>query len=130
MTAVPAAGVVLSGRQSPDVVAARDRIVAELRDAGLRATADPRNAQPPCVLVERPSMVPFGNFCANLRIQWVLHLLVKGPDNTETWDRLEGMRRRVWPLFVNEITGCDPDTYEINDTTSVASYRIQFEQVV
>lgn len=121
----------LIGRsQTPDVLASRDRIVQRLRDVGLRATADPRNAQPPCVLVERPSMVPFGNFCANLRIEWVLHLLVKGPDNTETWNRLEGMRRDVWPLFVNEITGCDADTYPINDTTDVASYRIQFEQVL
>ena len=129
MTA-PAVATVAAGRSGPDVVRLRDDWVQMLRGTGLRATADPRNAQPPVALLQRPSMVPFGRFCEGLRIEWVLHLLVKGPDNSETWNLLEQMRRTVWPLLSNTITGCDADTYKINDTTDVASYRIQFEQVV
>lgn len=121
---------VAAGIRTRRVREERDRIVALLRSSGLRATADPRNAQLPVALLQRPNMVPLGNACQNLRIEWTLHLLVKGGDNAATWDRLEDMREAVWPLLLNQITSCDADTYPINDTTEIPAYRITFETVL
>ena len=113
-----------------DVLDEAQRIVDRLRQAGLRATADPRNAQPNCCLLERPSMVPLGTYCENLRVEWTLHLLVKGGDNTATWRLLEDMRQQVWDVLKTTITSCEPDTYHVNDTTEIPAYRITFETAI
>lgn len=113
------------------ITAERDRLLALLATSGLRVTDDPRVAKsPPVVFLTRPSCVPLGNNCENLRIQWTLHLITKSPDNSVSWDRLEEMREAVWHLLKNQITTCDPDTYQLNETTEAAAYRITFETVI
>ena len=122
--------VLVSGVGTHDVTVERDRIIAQLRATGLRVTADPRNVQMPVVFLQRCAMVPLGNACQNLRIEWTAWLIAKGPDNLDAWDRLEQMRQKVWPVLLNKITACDPQTFPINETTEAPAFRLTFETVL
>lgn len=122
--------VIVSGVGAHNVSVERDRIVNDLRATGLRVTAEPRNAQLPVAFLQRCAMVPLGNACQNLRIEWTLWLIVKGPDNLDSWDRLERMRQQVWPVLLNKITACDPETFALNETTEAPAFRLRFETVL
>jgi hypothetical protein len=64
-------------------------IVADLTAAGLRATADARNANPPCVLVVPPGRSYDVNY--GYSAEWHLWVLAPGEGTADTWKALDSM---------------------------------------
>lgn len=75
-------------------------IVKSLTDAGIRATADPRRVDPPCVLVV-PESAEFETNCTGQgTTNWVLHVLAGQPGGMEAMRNLASMTAEV--LTVNQ----------------------------
>lgn len=64
-------------------------IVGLLDAAGVRATADPRSAQPPCVLVTPPAR-DYTLGCG-YSADWRLMALVPGPGSADAWAALDAL---------------------------------------
>lgn len=104
-------------------------LVDGLRKVGLRATNDPRNVNPPCLLLDRPSLLPVGNGC-NRQVEWVLHAIVTGGDNALSWRSLDEMVQQVFALHGAQVTACTPETWPLNDTTDAPAYRIELQTII
>lgn len=65
-----------------------DDVVAELVDAGVRCTSDPRNVAPPCVLVELDSVEPMTACTGRARL--TLRAIAPGPGSGDALGWLWG----------------------------------------
>lgn len=68
--------------------AAADEVVGSLTDLGIRATLDPRDANPPCVVVREAEITP--GLLDGWRVTWQLDLIAgdagSGPTSTTLSD--------------------------------------------
>lgn len=95
-------------------------VVDQLADAGITAIVDPRNIQPPCVMVEPPiiTTVQSGTL---VQLDFPITVIAPPPGNR---DAIVGMLQTVDTIIgaVN-ITGGSPGSY-IAGTTDLPSYNL------
>lgn len=84
-------------------------LAAELTAAGVRATADPRSAHPPCVLVPPP--VRRYDLNVGYSIEWRLYALAPGPGTADTYKALDGLVDAVAELVDVELA--EPGSYTL-----------------
>jgi hypothetical protein len=102
-------------------------IVEKLVGAGIVATADPRSATPPCVLVTPPAKT-YDVGCG-FTATWQLWCLAPGTANADMWvtlDRLETAVSRVLNVARSTLA-----SYNLSaDNPSVPAYRVEFDEGV
>lgn len=95
-----------------------DYLVDQLTAAGLNATCDPRNVNPPCVLVEPPSLVVRNPATTELRFS--LLALVPPPGNLDAVRALLDMADAITEQ-VDNCTDGEPTTW---GPTDLPAYRM------
>lgn len=68
-------------------------LVDLLTAAGITATADPRSATPPCVLIQPPGKTY--DLGCGFTGEWKLIALVPGPGNADAWKALDALEAAV-----------------------------------
>jgi hypothetical protein len=100
-------------------------LVAALEAAGVHATADPRSATPPVVLVTPPDRV-FDITCG-YTARWNLYALAPGSGNADAHKLLDAMVDDLAELLPLETA--DPASYVLTpDQPPFAAYRCQFTE--
>jgi hypothetical protein len=102
-------------------------IVARLVNAGISATADPRSAVPPCVLLAPPSAA-FDHNCADSATgTWNAYALSPTTANADAWKALDALLAATAEVL--PIEHSDFVAYPLsNDSPPVPAYRIQFTE--
>lgn len=102
-------------------------IVDKLTGAGITATADPRSATPPCVLVSPPAKRY--DLACGFTAAWQLYCLAPGTGNADafiTLDRLETAVAQVLPVARSTLVA-----YVLSaDNPPLPAYRVEFDQGV
>jgi hypothetical protein len=104
-------------------------LVEELNavDDTVTATADPRAATPPCVLVV-PPRVTWDGYCNGTAL-WSVYALAPGPANLDAWQVLDGLLvivAKVCPVETHQFV-----SYSLAaDAPLLPAYQIQFTQSV
>lgn len=105
---------------SANITTTWDEVVSELNGAGLRVVADPRNIQPPCVIVEAPS-ISRGPSTHVLELEFPIAVVAPPPGNRDS---------ALWMLSIaDEIAGIypirdgAPGSYTIG-TTELPAYLL------
>lgn len=102
-------------------------IAADLTAAGVRATADARNTNPPCVLV----VPPHRDFDINYgySAEWHLWVLAPGEGTADTWRALDSMLDVLTARFPLE--SAEPGTQPpVGGITPLASYDCIFREPI
>lgn len=100
-------------------------IVGKLAAAGITATADPRSATPPCVLVPPPDRVY--DIGCGYTARWRLQVLAPGIGNADAHKALDALADAVAEVLPVErmLLG----SYVLgNDSPALPSYRIEFDE--
>jgi hypothetical protein len=100
-------------------------VVDALIAAGVDATADPRSATPPCVLVTPPRLT-FDIGCG-ATAAWSIWALAPGPANADAWLALDELLAGVRKAQLKPIERCTFVQYMLAaDAPPVPAYRIEF----
>lgn len=97
------------------------QITEALAAAGVRATCDPRNVNPPCVLVTPPALTQ--DLACNATAEWRLLLILPGPFNADAWAKADQIVDTVAAVF-------DLDRVTPNTTQDPPIYEMTFEEAV
>lgn len=101
-------------------------IAQRLVDAGIDATADPRGANPPCVLVTPPNGT-VDIMCGSASGTWALYALAPATGNLDAAKVLGEMLASV--VDVLAVERFDFVSYSLgNDNPPFPAYRIQFTE--
>lgn len=68
--------------------------VDELKAAGIRATADPRNLNLPCVIIGPPSIPELELSCGGTATQ-TAYVVGQAPGNLDTWKQIDDLAEKV-----------------------------------
>jgi hypothetical protein len=102
-------------------------IVDKLKAAGVNATADPRSATPPCVLVPPPDRV-YDVGCG-YTASWHVMALVPGVGNADAHKALDALADVV--AGVLPVERMTLTSYVLaNDAPALPGYRIEFDEGV
>lgn len=101
-------------------------LVAELVAAGVNATADPRSATPPCVLVTPPRRTY--DLGCGYSAEWNLWALVPNPGNADAHKALAAMVDEL--AAVLPITTADPGSYALGVGEPFPAYQCQFTEAL
>jgi len=100
-------------------------LVAELTAAGITATADPRSATPPCVLVAPPERTY--DLACGYTARWQLWALVPGAGNADAHKALDGLVDDV--AAVLPVERATLQSYVLSaEVPPLPAYRIEFEE--
>ena len=98
-------------------------IVAVLEDAGITATADPRAATPPCVLVPPPTRTY--DLGCGYTARWALVAMVPGIANADAHKAVDALADEV--AAVLPIERADLIAYSVDSAQQgVPAYRLEF----
>ena len=96
-------------------------------DDSVMATADPRGATPPCLLVV-PPVVVWDGYCTGTAT-WSVYALAPGPANLDAWQALDGLlaiAAKVIPVERHTFVA-----YSLSpDAPLLPAYQIQFTRGV
>lgn len=100
-----------------------------LTSHGVRATTNPKDVVPPCVLFTPPDTVDFDLGCGGTAVMRAL-VLVGGPGQLEAWQALE-----VFLPSVLEVLPVPPDqlrttTYAVDSSGPMPAYELSFTVLV
>jgi hypothetical protein len=100
-------------------------IVDRLTNAGIRATADPRSATPPCVLVPPPNRTY--DLACGYTARWSVWALAPGAANADAHKALDDLADAVADVLpVREMT---LSAYVLAaDAPALPGYRIDFDE--
>jgi hypothetical protein len=102
-------------------------LAAELEAAGIRATQDVRNANPPCVLVMPPTRQRVG--MCGWDTTWTLLCLAPGPDNADAWLALDELVDAV--AAVLPITAARPSGFSRTGAEpAIPAYECEMTEVL
>lgn len=102
-------------------------LAAELTTAGIRATADPRSATPPCVLIT-PAGRTFDLACG-YTAQWNLYALAPGTGNADAHKVLSELVDDL--AAVLPLESADPVSYVLSpDAPALPAFRCQFTEAL
>lgn len=100
-------------------------LVDKLTAQGIPATADPRSATPPVVLVAPPRRTY--DLGCGYTATWQLHALVPGVGNADAHKALDELVDQV--AVVLPVERVDLESYVLSpDSPPLPSYRIEFEE--
>lgn len=106
---------------------AAQAVVQKLTGAGVRATADPRSATPPCVLVTPPDRTY--DIGCGYTAQWRIFALAPNPLNADTHKVLDDLADAVAAVLPVERMALA--SYVLaNDAPALPAYRIEFDEGV
>lgn len=102
-------------------------LVDKLMAQGVNATADPRSATPPVVLVTPPRRTY--DLACGYTATWQLHALVPGAGNADAFKALDALVDQV--AAVLPVERADLEQYVLTpDSPALPAYRIEFEEGV
>lgn len=102
-------------------------LAAQLTAAGIRATHDVRNVNPPCVLVLPPDRTRVG--MCGWDVEWRALCLTPGPDNADAYAALDEMVDQVAELL--PITAARHVTFDRTGMEpSLPAYEIEWTEVL
>lgn len=101
-------------------------MVTELVEAGIRATMDTRNLNPPCTVVTPPSIVL--DSLAGGHATYVLYVVAPGPGNADAWRTIDAMAAEV--AMVLPIETIDPDQFGVDDTGALPAFRLSLTRSI
>jgi hypothetical protein len=79
------------------ITSAMQQNVQRLTEAGIRATLDPRNLNPPCVIIGPPSVILDSN-CGGLATVSAM-VVGPGPGNLDAWRAIDDLAEQVGRLI-------------------------------
>jgi hypothetical protein len=102
-------------------------LAEKLKAAGINATADPRSATPPCVLVPPPERVY--ELSCGYTARWQLHALVPGTGNADAHKALDALADAVAnELDIERMT---LESYVLSaDNPPLPAYRIEYREAL
>lgn len=104
-------------------------ILAELKAAEINATNDPRNLNPPIVLIPPPAL-NLTEISRGAYASWSLLLLVPGPANADAWQALDGLLADVAEVLdVETVTPLGYTGYD-DQATPLPAYQITVEELI
>lgn len=99
----------------------------QLNASGIRATVDPRDAVPPCVLFTPPDQVRLDMGCAGSADLTAL-LLVPGPGQSDAWAALDATLPAVLEMLpVEQIRST---SYTLDASGPMPAYELTFTHLV
>lgn len=102
-------------------------IVDALEAAGIRATADPRSATPPVVLVTPPDRTY--DIACGYSARWSLFALVPGLGNADAHKAMDAMVDDIAAVIPLETA--EPASYILSpDAPALPAYRCQFTEAL
>ncbi len=101
-------------------------LAAALVAGGVRATADPRSALPPCVLVTPP--VRRYDLNAGYSVEWRLVCLAPAPGTADTWVALDGLVDAVEELVDVELAEPGSYTLPVAEGASLPAYILTVKE--
>jgi hypothetical protein len=99
-------------------------IVTALQAAGIRATNDPRNVNPPCVIVGPPSVVLDSN-CGGLAT-CTGYVIGPGAGNLDTWIAIDDLAERVGQVV--DVATITPAAYQIDENPPQPALQLTWTQ--
>ena len=106
---------------------AAEEYIAALIAADIRATNDPRNVAPPCVLFE-PGPVAMDTMCGGMVTMSAI-LMAPGPGHGAAWRNLEALLAAAIQVLPAE--SVTPGTYSLNDEQpALPIYQLQWAEEV
>ena len=90
-------------------------LAAEIEDLGVRAVTDPQAVNPPCVVIDPPSLerITSGHYAILHRV----HLIAPGFGNADAISNLDGLLESVFDLDPDSI---EPSTFTLGSTGEAA----------
>ncbi len=102
-----------------------ETIVELLTAAGIRATLDPRNINPPCVYVREPELA-YDVYAGHTTATWTVAAIVPGPRSADTFHALHGAGGLVPAVdAVLDVQGGRPGTDTDNPT-----FEMTFQEAI
>lgn len=98
-----------------------------LSTAGIRATTDPRDVVPPCVLFLPPEQVDVNLYCGGTADMRAV-LLSRGPGQVDAWRTLETTLPAILDLLPVETVRST--TYQIDSSGPMPAYELQLTATV
>jgi hypothetical protein len=91
-------------------------LVARATDAGIRATADARNVNPPCVLFTPPTVTLDLNCGGSAAFEAAC--IVPGPGNADAWKAAHDLAAELVRHVVPEAETLTPGAYGVDDQSA------------
>lgn len=100
---------------------------AILEELGLRVAIDPRNMNPPCVVITPPEVTFAG--LGSWGLDWTFQCVVPPPGTLDAWAALDNLVAAV--LTVAPLATARPRTsYTTGDGTPLPTYEVEFTEFV
>lgn len=104
---------------------------AGLTAKGIRATADPTRAVPPCVLFEPPRRAVLDVMCGSGTAQMSAVLLARGgPGNNSEWHQLDVFLGQVLAAGVVPVEDVELVELDVDGVPASPGYRISWTETV
>lgn len=100
--------------------------VDDLQVAGVRATSDPRNANPPCVLVRPPSFVADVSCGGTATLQALC--ITRGPGNADAWRSIDDLAGQVSKVIA--IEQIEPAEFQPDNGAPLPAYLLTWTKAI
>jgi hypothetical protein len=100
--------------------------VDALNAAGIRATMDPRNVNPPCVLLNPPSVVL--DIACGGTATFTAYALTRGPGNADAWRSLDALVTDAYGVLPLE--SFEPSSYAVDETSALPAYLLNWTEAI
>jgi hypothetical protein len=101
-------------------------VVAELLEAGIRATSDPRKVNVPAVLV-LPASLALDVSCGGTATCRAV-AITRGPANADAWKSLDDLVGRVAAVIDLELI--EPTSYALDETAALPAYALNWTKAI
>jgi hypothetical protein len=98
----------------------------KLASEGVRATLDPRNVNPPCVLLTAPAVV-LDVSCGGTAT-FTAYALTRGPANADAWLSLDELVTKV--AAVVPLESFEPGSYAVDDTSPLPCFTLTWTEAL
>jgi hypothetical protein len=109
------------------LMASVEGYAALLKRHKIRATLDPRNVVPPCVLLNPPSLTLDLN-CGGTA-SYTAHVIAPGAGNTDAWKLLDEMTAKVVGIL-NEVESIEPTSVSVDGTGDMPAFLLSWSASV
>lgn len=101
------------------------QILADLTAAGIRATADPRSVNPPCVLITPPIYTLDGFNTVTCDFEALA--LVPGPANLDAWEAVDTLATRAVRDVLRDVERMTPASYSPDNQPDYTALTLQWQ---
>jgi hypothetical protein len=100
--------------------------VERLNQAGVRATLDPRSANPPCILLVPPAMA-MDVQCGGTAT-FTAYAITRGPANLDAWKSLDELAADATAVL--PVEGLEPGSYALDETTPLPVFVLTWSEAL